>query len=125
MPIRNRKLVLVVDDDPGMLKALRRLLRQHAYEPITFSCAQAFKSHPDFEEASCVILDVNLPDGSGIDLRKDLTAAGVSVPVIYITGNANPKLRDAAVASGCVAFLNKPFLAHELIEPLKQAAAGR
>jgi FixJ family two-component response regulator len=124
MATRIRKLVLVVDDDPGMQKALRRLLRQYAYEPIIFSCAKAFKSHPDFEKASCIILDINLPDGSGINLRKDLTAEGVSVPVIYITGNTNPKLRDAAVASGCTAFLTKPFSAHELIEPLKKASAG-
>ena len=124
MSIRNRKLVLVVDDDPGMLKAVQRLLRQHAYEPILFSSAQAFKSHSDIEKAACVILDINLPDGSGIELREDLKAAGVSVPVIYITGNANPKVREAAIASGCVAFLTKPFSAHELIEPLKKASAG-
>ena len=46
------------------------------------------------------------------------------MPVIYITGNANPKVHDSAVASGCAAFLTKPFSAHELIEPLKKASAG-
>ncbi|HEX2653642.1 MAG TPA: response regulator [Xanthobacteraceae bacterium] len=124
MATRIRELVLMVADDPGMRKALRRLLRQYAYEPIMFSCAKAFQSHPDFEKASCIILDINLPDGSGIDLRKDLTAEGVSVPVIYITGNANPKVREAAIASGCAAFLTKPFSSRELIEPLKKASAG-
>jgi len=122
---KDRNLVIVVDDDPGMLKAVQRLLRQHAYEPILFSSAQAFKNHSDIETAACVILDIDLPDGSGIELREDLKAAGVSVPVIYITGNANPKVREAAMASGCVAFLTKPFSAHELIEPLKEASAGR
>jgi FixJ family two-component response regulator len=121
----NRKHVLVVDDDPSMLKCVQRLLRQHAYEPILFSSALAFKSHTDFENAACVILDINLNDGSGIELRQGLKAAGVSVPVIYITGNANPKVREAAVASGCVAFLTKPFSSRELIEPLKRASAGR
>jgi FixJ family two-component response regulator len=120
----NRKLVLVVDDDPGMLKCVQRLLRQYAYEPILFSSRQAFKSHSDIEKAACVILDIDLPDGSGIELREDLKAAGVSVPVIYITGNANPKVREAAMTSGCVAFLTKPFSSHELIEPLKKASAG-
>ena len=107
-----------------MLKAVQRLLRQHAYEPIVFSSAQAFKSHADIEKAACVILDINLPDGSGIELRQDLKAAGISVPVIFITGNENPDVREAAVASGCVAFLTKPFSAQELIEPLKKASAG-
>jgi FixJ family two-component response regulator len=123
--MQNSNLVLVVDDDPGMLKAVQRLLRQHAYEPITFLSAQAFKNHSDIETAACIILDIDLPDGSGIELREDLKAAGVSVPVIYITGNANPRVREAAVASGCVAFLTKPFSSRELIEPLKMASAGR
>ena len=70
--MQDRNLVLVVDDDPGMLKAVQRLLRQHAYEPIVFSSAQAFKSHADFEKAAAVILDINLPDGSGIELRQGL-----------------------------------------------------
>jgi FixJ family two-component response regulator len=122
--MRDNKIVLVVDDDPGMLKAVQRLLRQHDYEPILFSSAQAFKNHPDIEKAACIILDINLPDGSGIELRENLKAAGFSVPVIYITGNANPRVREVALASGCIAFLAKPFPAHELIEPLKRVSAG-
>ena len=120
--MRDNKIVLVVDDDPGMLKAVQRLLRQHAYEPIAFSTAQAFKAYRDFEKAVCVILDIDLPDGSGIELREDLKAAAVCVPVIFITGNEKPAIRSAALASGCIAFLTKPFSAHELIEPLKQAS---
>ena len=123
MPVRN--FVLVVDDDPEMLKGVQRLLRQHAYEPILFSSAQAFKNHTDFEKAVCVILDINLNDGSGIELRHGLKAAGVSVPIIYITGNESPAVRKAALASGCIAFLTKPFSAQSLIEPLKKAAAER
>jgi len=121
----NRNLVLVVDDDPGMLRGIQRLLRQQAYEPILFSSAQAFKSHTDFEKAVCVILDINLNDGSGVELRHGLKAAGVSTPVIYITGNEDPAVRRAALDSGCVAFLKKPFSAQSLIEPLKKASAGR
>src|SRR6266436_5309914 len=115
---KDRNLVLVVDDDPGMLRAVQRLLRQHAYEPILFSSARAFKRHTDFEKAVCVILDINLNDGSGIELGHGLKAAGVSVPIIYLTGNESPAVREAALGSGCVAFLTKPFSAQELIEPL-------
>ena len=121
----NRNLVLVVDDDPGMLKGIRRLLRQFAYDALLFPSAEAFKNHTDFEQAVCVILDINLNDGSGIELRHGLKAAGVSVPVIYITGNETPAVREAALGSGCVAFLTKPFSAKELIEPLKKASAAR
>jgi len=75
--------------------------------------------------AACVILDINLNDGSGIELRQGLKAAGVPVPVIYMTGNEDPAVRKAALGSGCVAFLTKPFSAQELIEPLKKASAAR
>ncbi len=121
---KDRNRVLVVDDDLGMLRAVKRLLRQHDYEPILFSSAKAFKSHTEFEKTACVILDIDLNDGSGIELRNGLKAAGVSVPVIYITGNETPAVREAALASGCVAFLTKPFSAKELIEPLKKASAS-
>jgi len=121
----NRNIVVVVDDDPGMLRGVERLLRQHAYEPILFSSAQAFKSHTDFENAACVILDINLNDGSGIELRHGLNDAGISVPVIYMTGNDDPAVRKAAVTSGCIAFLTKPFSTQSLIEPLKKASAAR
>ena len=122
---KDRNLVLVVDDDLGMLRAIKRLLRQHDYEPILFSSAQAFKSHTDFEKAACVILDINLSDGSGIELRHGLKADGISVPVIYMTGNENLAVREAALASGCIAFLIKPFSVHELIEPLNRVSGIR
>ena len=121
----NRNLVFVVDDDPGMLRCVQRLLRQHAYGPIVFSSAQAFKSHTDLEASVCIILDINLNDGSGIELRHHLNDAGVSVPIIFMTGNANPAVHRAALDSGCIAFLTKPFSAQSLIEPLKKASAGR
>ena len=123
--MQDRNLVLVVDDDPGVLKGVKRLLQQHAYEAILFSSAEAFKRHADIEKAVRVILDINLNDGSGIELRYHLKSNGRSVPVIYMTGNENPAVRDAALASGCIAFLTKPFSAQSLIEPLKQASAGR
>jgi FixJ family two-component response regulator len=119
--LAHQNLVLVVDDDPGMLKGIQRLLRQHAYEPILFSSAEAFKHHTNFENVACVILDINLNDGSGIELRHGLNAADVSVPVIYITGNDTPAVREAALDSGCIAFLTKPFSVLQLIEPLKRA----
>jgi FixJ family two-component response regulator len=117
--------VLVVDDDPGMLQALNRLLCQHGFESILFSSGEELEQHADIANALCIILDINLNLRSGIDLRYQLNARGVLVPVIFITGNETPSVREAALLSGCVAFLTKPFLAHELIEPLKQVAAGR
>jgi FixJ family two-component response regulator len=117
--LQDRNIVLIVDDDLGVLKGLQRLLQVHAYEPILFSSAEAFKNHTDFEKTVCVILDINLNDGSGIELRHLLKAAGIRVPVIYMTGNEDPAVRKAALDSGCIAFLIKPFSVQDLMEPLK------
>jgi len=67
---KDRKLVLVVDDDPGMLRSVQRLLRQQACEPAVFSSAQAFKSHTDFEKAVCVILILDTAAGPGLAVRR-------------------------------------------------------
>jgi FixJ family two-component response regulator len=123
--LKDRNIVLVVDDDPGILEGLQRLLRQHAYVPVLFSSAASFKDHMDFEKVVCVILDINLNDGSGIELGRHLHVAGISVPVIYMTGNQDAAVRTAALNSGCVAFLTKPFSTQELMDPLNKAAARR
>ena len=120
----NRNVVFVVDDDPGTLKGVKRLLREYGYDTVLFPSAEALQNHDDFEEALCVILDINLNDESGIELRHRLKAAGISVPVIYITANDNPATRMAALESGCIAYLTKPFSAKSLIEPIERASAG-
>ena len=96
---------------PSLLKSVARLLRHFGYGSLLFSSAEAFKNHGDFGNAVCVLLDINLTDGSGIELRHRLKAAGSSVPVIYMTGNDSPAVRMAALQSGCLAYLTKPFSA--------------
>jgi FixJ family two-component response regulator len=118
------KAVFVVDDDPGTLRGVKRLLRQHGYDSVLFESAEAFENHNDVEQALCVILDINLNNESGIEVRRRLKAAGISVPVIYITANDNHTVRTAALESGCIAYLTKPFSAKSLIERLEQASAG-
>lgn len=118
-----KKSIFIVDDDPSMLKGMRRLLKQHGYETVPFETARALKRHDNFDEAFCIILDINLSDGSGIELRHQLAESGVTLPVIFITGNDSDATRMAATASGCLAYLTKPFTAQSLIEPIERAAA--
>ena len=106
-----------------MLKGMRRLLRQYGYDSVPFETAKALRDHDDFDQAFCIVLDVNLSDGSGIDLRHHLADSGIKLPVIYITGNDSHATRMAAMASGCLAYLTKPFTARSLIEPIERAAA--
>jgi FixJ family two-component response regulator len=122
--LRNRNVVFVVDDDLGMLKGVKRLLRQHGYDSVLFSSAEEFQNHGDFDSACCVVLDINLNNESGIELRHRLKAAGISLPVIYITANDNPAVRVAAIESGCIAYLTKPFGAKSLIESIERVVAG-
>ena len=120
----NQNLVLVVDDDPGMLRSVARLLRQFGYASLLFPSAEAFTNHTDFGDAICGLFDINLGDGSGIELRQGLKAANISMPVIFMTGNDSPSNRTAALQSGCLAYLIKPFSALSLIEQLKRATVA-
>jgi FixJ family two-component response regulator len=122
--LSKRKLVIVVDDDPGMLRGVRRLLHQHGYDSVLYSSADALQRNGNFDQAICVVLDINLSDESGIEVRYRLKAAGVSLPVIYITGKDNQATRMAAMASGCIAYLTKPFAARSLMEPIERVSAG-
>ena len=100
------------------------MLRQFGYASLLFPSAEAFTIQSDFDSAVCFLLDINLGDGSGIELRLGLKAAGKLVPVIYMTGNDSPTVRMAAYQSGCLAYLTKPFSAQELMEPLRRASAA-
>ena len=105
-----------------MLNSLARLLRQLGYASLLFSSAKAFLNHDDFDGAICVLLDIDLGDKSGIEVRHQLKAE--SVPVIYMTGNDTPAAREAAHRSGCLAYLTKPFSAASLAKWLQQARHG-
>jgi len=122
--VANHKLVFVVDDDPGMLRGLTRLLGKHGFESEVFESAEAFESCKHVRRGICVVLDVQLNGESGIEVRYRLIAAGVSLPVIYITADDSDSVRMAAMESGCIAYLTKPFPAKSLIEPIQRAAAG-
>ena len=124
MTLPHEKVVFVVDDDPAMLRNVTRLLWQFGYATMRFPSAEAFANHRDFGAVVCVLFDINLGDGSGIELRHRLKAAGNTVPVIYMTGNDTPAVREAALQSGCLAYLTKPFSAKSLIEPLERASAA-
>ena len=114
-------LVVVVDDDASMLRSVARMLRQFGYASLLFPSAEAFENHSDFDGAVCVVLDIDLGDVSGIELRYRLKALGNSMPVIYMTGNDSPAIRMAAHQSGCLAYLTKPFSTRSLMEEIERA----
>ena len=121
MPARSS--VFIVDDDQSMRTGIKRLLRVHGFHSTSFESASALLACGDFDKAFCFILDINLNGESGIELCRRLADRGISLPVIYITGNDSEANRARAIASGCIAYLTKPFAASSLIEPIERLHA--
>src|SRR3954447_13316301 len=103
-----------------MRTGIRRLLKVHGFHSTLFESVNALLACRDFDKAFCFILDINLNGESGIELYGSLADSGVNLPVIYITGNDSEANRAAAIGSGCIAYLTKPFAAPSLIEPIKR-----
>jgi FixJ family two-component response regulator len=120
--LAKRRAVIVVEDDPAMLKGVQRLLNVHGFDAVLFDSAEDFQEHATFEKAFCIVMDINLNGKSGIDLRRGLTESGISIPVIFITANDSDAVRTAALEAGCIAYLAKPFLAKSLIDPIEKAS---
>ena len=108
----------------GRCGALADCFGSIGYDSTLFSSAEAFRDRDDFEQAVCVVLDIDLNGESGIELGHRLKRAGISLPVIYITGNDSNATRKAAIGSGCLAYLTKPFSAKSLIASIEQASAA-
>jgi FixJ family two-component response regulator len=119
--IGKKEIVAVVDDNAIMLKSLLRLLDAHGYAPLGFASAEAFLDDESATKAACLVLDVNLDGLSGIQLRRQLTASGNPLPVIFITARDNEATEQEATASGCVAYLHKPFSGTLLIGAIDKA----
>src|SRR6476661_4923946 len=116
-------VVIVVDDDPGLLKSVARLLAHHGIESRTFASAEALLEADNVQTATCLLLDIHLGGISGIELRRRLAASGSNCPVIFMTANDDEATRNEAVEAGCIAYLRKPFGQHVLLNALSKAVA--
>src|SRR5215212_1401480 len=114
-------IVYVVDDDLSVRQALSSLIRSVGLRVETFPSARDFVRHPRPDAPSCLVLDVLLPDSSGLDLPGELRAAGVQIPIIFITGHGTIPMSVRAMKAGAVEFLTKPFREEELIAAIQQA----
>src|SRR4030081_554603 len=103
-----------------MRTGIERLLRVHGFHSILFESAIALLTYGDFGKAFCFIVDINLNGESGIELCGRLADSGVSLPVIYITGNDSEANRAAAIESGCIAYLTKPFAETGVLDPTER-----
>ena len=116
--------VFVVDDDADVRTAMQRLLKTVGLQAEGFASAKDFLERSMPQGPSCLILDVRLPGMSGFDVQRKLVAAGIDLPIIFITAHADVPLAVRAMKSGAVEFLTKPVRGQDLLDAVEQALRG-
>jgi FixJ family two-component response regulator len=114
------RTVTIVEDDAAMRKSLERLLRANGYATVAFASAEEFLQGAIVDGTIGLVLDIHLGGMSGIELRRRLSAAKSTLPVVFITAYDDEATKREALAAGCVDYLRKPFDASRLIEALER-----
>jgi FixJ family two-component response regulator len=114
-------IVFVVDDDAGIRDAVKKLISSVGLRVETFGSTQEFLARPLPKAPACLVLDVRLPDVSGLEFQRDLAEAKIHIPIIFITGHADVPMTVRAMKAGAVEFLTKPFRGQELLDAIQEA----
>ena len=119
--LKHKPLIAVVDDDQSVREALENLISSVGFEVKVFASAEDYLDSDTPSQTDCAILDVRLPQISGLELQQRLTADEQNIPVIIITAQGDDKTQDEAVAAGAIAFLKKPVTEEVLLAALESA----
>lgn len=114
-------IVFVVDDDPSVRSSTLRLLRSVGFDVETFASADEFLARPPADRPACLVLDVHLPGRSGLDLQQELVGAGVTMPIVFVTGQGDIPMTVRAMKAGAIEFLTKPYRRNHLLDAVKTA----
>ena len=114
-------IVFVVDDDSSIREAIKNLVSLEGLRVETFGTAQDFLRSERPDLPGCVVLDVELPGLSGLDLQRELTAHGIKLPIVFITGYGDIPMSVRAMKAGAMEFLTKPFRDQDLLDAIHQA----
>jgi FixJ family two-component response regulator len=114
-------IVWVVDDDVSLREALGSLIRSAGLRVETFASAQEFLARSQVDTPNCLVLDVQLPALSGLDLQKRMAEVNLEIPIVFITGHGNIPMSVRAMKAGAVEFLTKPLADQDLLEAIQQA----
>lgn len=120
VPIR----VAIVDDEPAVRTALARLLEASSFAPKTYGSAREFIDSMGCDIPECLVVDVHMPEFTGLDLQCHLNRINNKIPTIVITAFDDAATRERSVASGASAFLTKPLDGPALIQAIKDAITG-
>lgn len=113
--------MFVVDDDVSVRESLKNLFRSVGMKVEAFSTAQEFLTGERSSGPSCLVLDVRLPDQSGLDLQRQLADANLEIPIVFMTGHGDIAMSVKAIKAGAVDFLTKPFRDQDLLDAVRQA----
>jgi FixJ family two-component response regulator len=114
-------IVAIVDDDPSVRKGLQRLIRSMGWKAESFASAQEFLARPRTETPSCLVLDLQLPGLSGLDLQKQMAEAGLETPIVFLTGHGDIPASVQAMKLGAIEFLTKPVDEQDLLKAIQEA----
>ena len=114
-------VIAIVDDDPSVREGLSSLIRSAGLQVETFASAQEFLARPGAEAPSCLVLDLQLPGLSGLDLQKRMAEVGLEIPIVFLTGHGNIPASVQAMKAGAVEFLTKPFDEQDLLQAIQEA----
>lgn len=113
--------VYVIDDDPSVRDGLDSLLRSVGYDVGSFASPRDFLAHRRSNGPSCLVLDVRMPDASGLDFQDELARSSNPLPIIFLTGHGDVPMSVRAMKAGAVEFLLKPFREQDLLDAIRQA----
>jgi FixJ family two-component response regulator len=116
-------IVFIVDDDASVREALGRLVRSAGLRVEAFASAEAFLNRARTDAPSCLVLDVQLPDLSGLDLQRRMVDANHEMPIVFITGHGDIPTTVRAMKAGAIEFLTKPLVEGDVLESIRQAIA--
>jgi FixJ family two-component response regulator len=114
-------IVFVIDDDPSVRRAIRRLIGSVGLQVELFGSAKEFLSSRRPDGPSCLVLDIRLPGISGLDFQRGLAEANIHIPIIFITAHGDIPMTVRAMKAGAVEFLTKPFRDQDLLDAIHVA----
>ncbi len=115
-------VIAIVDDEPSILRALKRVVETHGYSAHVYCSGREFLNGCS-DEIDCVVLDIHMNEMSGVETRKCLSSTRPAVPVIFMTGMDSPEVRQQVAQVGCACYLRKPFTGRVLINAIEHALA--
>ncbi len=118
-----KPIVLIIDDDPDLRTSLERLLRSVGLQTQLFASISDFLKSDLPGGPTCLVLDVRFPERSGLDLQRELAAANIQLPIVFITGHGDIPMSVQAMKGGAIEFLTKPFRDQDLLEAIQLGLA--